>query len=186
LTSVVLILLPYVQTLRSFQRLGTTYVELTEGDLNQRTGLWREGLASFAEHPLIGVGSSMYRSVNSLGKVAHNSFLSVLVEVGLVGFALFGIILTIAVIQAWGQPKWDSRFWLTILAVWAIGASALTWEYRKTTWLFLSLLIASAALTSHRDEAVPLEGRNEPEAQVTPYTKRSRLLQGEMEKANLA
>ena len=147
-----LILIPYVETLKSFQRLGTTGSEISEGDLNNRTNNWREGLASFAEHPLMGIGSNMYRSVNSLGKVAHNSFVSVLVEVGLIGFALFGIILTIALIQAWGQPKWDSRFWLTILLVWATGAFCLTWEYRKSTWLFLSLLIASASLNSDRNE----------------------------------
>ncbi len=186
LTSAMLILIPRVQTLESFQRLGTTGTELTQGDLNNRTNNWREGLASFAEHPLTGVGSNMYRSVNSLGKVAHNSYLSVLVEVGMIGFTLFGIILTIAVNQAWGQPKWDRRFWLTILLVWAIGASTLTWEYRKSTWLFLSLLMVSAALTSHRDEAVPLVRRNEPEAQVIPDTKRRKLPPGAKEKPSLA
>jgi O-antigen ligase len=185
LTSAILSLLPHVQTLRSFQRFSTTAAEITEGDLQGRTVIWREGLASFAEHPLLGVGSNVYRSVSSLGKVAHNSFLSVLVEVGLIGLALFGIIITIAVIQALSQPKWDSRFWLTVLAVWAIGASALTWEYRKTTWLFLSLVIASAALTSHRDEAAALVRRNEPESQVIPYTKRSKLPRGEKEKPYL-
>lgn len=160
LTAAMLILLPHVETLKSFQRLGTTGAELTEGDLNNRINNWSEGLASFAEHPLVGVGSNMYRSVNSLGKVAHNSFLSVLVEVGLIGFTLFGMILVIAVNQAWGQLKWDKRFWLALLAVWAIGASTLTWEYRKSTWLFLSLIVASAALTRHRDEAVPLAQRD--------------------------
>jgi O-antigen ligase len=102
----------------------------------------------------------MYRSVNSLGKLAHNSFISVLVELGLIGFALFGIILTIAVLQALSQPtKWDSSFWLTVLLTWAICASSLTYEYRKATWLFLSFVAASAALTSHRDKAVSLVQR---------------------------
>ena len=162
LTSAILILLPHVQTLTSFQRLGTTGTELTEGDLNNRTVNWGQGLAAFAEQPLTGVGSNMYRSVNILGKVAHNSYLSVLVELGLIGFALFGNILRIAVIQAWGQPKWDKMFWLSLLAVWAIGASTLTWEYRKSTWLFLSLIVASAALTRHRDEeeAIPFVQRD--------------------------
>jgi hypothetical protein len=32
------------------------------------------------------------------------------------------------------------------LAVWAIGASTLTWEHRKTTWLFMTLIIAAGAL----------------------------------------
>jgi O-antigen ligase len=161
-TAAVFILLPYVQTARSFQRLGTTATELTQGDLNNRTNIWREGFAAFAEHPLLGVGANMYDSVNSLGKVAHNSFLSVLVELGLIGLALFGALLTIAVFQARNQPKWDSRFWLTILFVWAIGASTLTWEHRKPTWLLLNLVIASAAIASHRDEDIPLVEHEKP------------------------
>jgi len=151
LTSAVIILLPYVQSLESFQRLGTTTAELTQGDLNNRTNNWREGLDSFVEHPFIGIGSNMYRTVNRLGKVAHNSYLSVLVELGLIGFFLFAIILAIAFAQAWRHPsKWDRGFWLTVLAVWAIGSSTLTWEHRKTTWLFLSFIVASAVLARYR------------------------------------
>lgn len=154
LTATILILLPYLQPLRSFERFSTTVTELTEGDLNNRTNNWAEGLASFAEHPLIGVGSNMYRYVNSWGKLAHNSFLSVLVELGLVGFALFAVVLAIAFVEALRQPKWDARFWLALLAAWAISASTLTYEYRKATWLFLSLVVASGALASQRDEIV--------------------------------
>jgi len=155
LASTVFFLLPSVQTLESFQRLSTTGTEITEGDLNNRTNNWRDGFASFVEHPLFGVGSNMYRSVNRWGKVAHNSYLSVLVELGLIGFFLFGMVLAIAITQAWRhQSKWDRRFWLTILAVWAIGSFTLTWEYRKSTWLFLSLIIASAAISSHAAEQI--------------------------------
>ena len=166
LATIVFILLPHVQTLTSFQRLGTTASALAGGDLNQRTLLWRQGLAAFAEHPLMGVGSNMYRSVNSLGKVAHNSFISVLVELGLIGFILFAIILATVVIQALRQPKWDKMFWLTVLMVWAIGAFTLTYEYRKATWVFLSLIVASAALTSSQEESVPLVVGSQTEAQV--------------------
>ncbi|MGI0014331.1 MAG: O-antigen ligase family protein [Nitrososphaera sp.] len=168
LTSAAFILLPYVQELRSFQRLGTTYAELTEGTLNNRINNWREGLVTFTQHPLLGIGGNQYLSQNSLGKLAHNSFLSVLVELGLIGFALFGSILTYAVISAWGQPKWDARFWLTTLLVWAIGASALTYEYRKATWLFLSFVIASAAVTRNRDEMVSPVQRDKSIGQFVP------------------
>jgi O-antigen ligase len=157
LASIILFLLPYVQTLESFQRLGTTGTELTSGDLNNRTNNWSEGLASFVEHPLLGVGSNMYRSINSLaktaeGKVSHNSYLSVLVELGLIGFVIFAIILAIAFIQAWRQPKWQSWFWLTVLSVWSLGAFTLTWEARKSTWLFLSFIVVSAAITNRQEE----------------------------------
>ncbi len=150
-------MLPYVQTLRSFERFGTTASELTDGDLNNRTNNWSEGLTAFEENPLVGVGSNMYRSVNSLGKLAHNSYLSVLIEVGLIGFIIFGAILTIAVVQALSQSKWDRLFWLTMLAVWAIGATTLSWEFRKGTWLILSLVVASAAVTSYREVAEELD-----------------------------
>ena len=180
LTSAILILLPYVQTLRSFERFSTIGTELTQGDLNNRTNNWREGLATFTERPLAGIGSGMYRSQNSLGKVAHNSYISVLVELGLIGFLLFGIILTIAVAQAWSHPsRWDKSFWLSLLLVWAIGASTLTWEYRKTTWLFLILIVASAALTRYRDGAVELIQRHKSVGQFVRQAKMNELPQGE-------
>ena len=187
LTMAIILILPQVQSLRSFQRFSTTTTEITEGDLNNRTNNWREGLKTFTNHPIIGVGSNMYRSVNSLGKLAHNSFLSVLVELGLIGFALFGILLTIAIIRAWGQRKWDARFWLTYLLVWAICASTLSYEYRKATWLFLGLLISSATLIIHREDAEEIGWDDHGSgAKVKPETKRTQLPQGNKEKHYLA
>jgi len=182
LASIILFLLPYVQTLESFQRLGTTGTELTSGDLNNRTNNWSEGLASFVEHPLLGVGSNMYRSINNLqktaeGKVSHNSYLSVLVELGLIGFVIFAIILAIAFMQAWRQPKWQSWFWLTVLAVWGLGAFTLTWEARKSTWLFLSFVIVSAAITNRQEEpAVYPATRLTSPGNQTAITQKERIL----------
>lgn len=152
LTVSVLYLVPYAQSLKSFQRLGTTGAELTEGDLNNRTNNWAEGLDSFERNPVLGVGGNMYRSVNSWDKVAHNSYLSILVELGVVGLLIFLGILAVAFAAAWGQQRLRDRiFWLTLLAVWGMGALTLTWEYRKTTWLFLGLIVANAAITKARE-----------------------------------
>jgi O-antigen ligase len=154
LASSLLFVVRQVQDLSSFRRFGTTTSELTEGDLNNRTKNWREGLESFTKRPVLGVGGNMYRSVNSLGKVAHNSYLSVLVEVGMIGFILFGAILTIVGMQALRLAGWDRRFWITQLMVWTLGAFTLTWEHRKSTWLFFSLVVAFAALPREREDAV--------------------------------
>lgn len=162
-------LVPVVEPLKSFERLGTTGVEATQGNLNGRLDQWRQGFASFAEHPVLGVGTDMYRSVNSLGKEAHNSFVSVLVELGLIGLVLFGTVLVMALFHAMRLSGWDRYFWLTVLLVWTIGASTLTWEHRKTTWLFLTLLVVSSAdarsraRSSHRSthgsvDPVPSDG----------------------------
>jgi O-antigen ligase len=151
LATSLLLVVRQVQDLSSFQRFGTTTSELTEGDLNNRTKNWLEGLRSFTKNPVLGVGSNMYRSVNTLGKVAHNSYISVLVEVGMIGFVLFGAILVIVVLQALRLSGWDRRFWITQLAVWGLGAFTLTWEHRKSTWLFFSLVVAYAALLPERE-----------------------------------
>jgi O-antigen ligase len=142
--------LPIVQPLSSFQRLGSTGTEITQGDLNGRTGQWAQGLRAFMEHPVLGVGTDMYRTVNTLNKVAHNSYLSVLVEEGLIGFTIFLAILGIVALQVLRLPKWDRNFWLTSLLVWAIGASTLTWEHRKTTWLFLTFAVVAAVIGARR------------------------------------
>jgi O-antigen ligase len=147
------VVLPIVQPLSSFQRLGTTGTEVTEGDLNGRTGQWAQGLRAFMEHPVLGVGTDMYRTVNTLNKTAHNSYLSVLVEEGLIGFTIFLAILGIVTLQVLRLPKWDRNFWLTSLLVWAIGASTLTWEHRKTTWLFLTFAVVAAVIGARRSAA---------------------------------
>jgi len=159
-------LLPLIPQ-ESFQRLGTTGTEISSGDLNGRVELWSQGLVAFEEHPLLGVGSNMYRSVNTEHKVAHNSFISVLVELGLVGIVLFGITLAIAIRQIFGQPTWDTRLWLAVLAGWVVAASTLTWEYGKPTWLFLCLIVANAALIRHSEKVIEPAQGNTSEVQVT-------------------
>lgn len=163
-------LIPFVQPLRSFERLSTTGTELTQGNWNGRLDQWRQGLASFVEHPILGVGTNQYRGVNSLGKEAHNSFLSVLAEVGLVGLALFGLVLALVVRAAVAHPPWDRTFWLSVILVWAIGASSLTWEHRKTTWLFLTLAVASAALHADGPRSARLHAarHRSPEPALVP------------------
>jgi len=137
----------------SIERLATTGASISELDLDGRVNIWRQGIKVFSEHPLLGVGSSAFRTAVGIEKVAHNTFISVLVEVGIIGWVLFGIILAITFYQAIHQPKLTARFWLTVLLVWALTASFMTWEQRKQTWLILSLVIVSAGLSSPPVEA---------------------------------
>jgi O-antigen ligase len=154
LAAALFVLLPIVQPLTSFQRLGTTGTEVVHGDLNERTELWADGLHAFQQAPVLGVGTDMYRSVSALDKVAHNTYISVLVEEGLVGLVLFVAILWVVYRQVRRLPRWDRNFWLTTLIVLAIGASTLTWEQRKTTWLFLTFAVAAAAAAATRFRTV--------------------------------
>jgi O-antigen ligase len=130
----------------SFERVTNTGGAVAEGDFSGRLEIWRDGLGVWAEQPVLGAGAGSFRSlvsVSSKQKVAHNTYLSVLTELGLVGFALFATILAIVVHQA-THSRSGSGFWPALFATWAIGATALTWEPRKPTWLVLCLVVVGA------------------------------------------
>ena len=150
------LLLPHIPE-PAIARLSTISSSLEQGDLGGRVDLWRGVLGVFAEHPLIGVGSGAIDAFPDVGAVAHNTFLSVLAELGLVGFILFLGVLMVVVHEALGQPTQRSVAWLTVLAVWTIGVSTLSWEFRKPTWLLMGLLIVSAHLQNRDDSGAPPE-----------------------------
>jgi hypothetical protein len=66
----------------------------------------------------------------------------VLVEQGVLGFAMFCGLLGALAISLRGMPPFPQRLWIVSLAVWVVGVSSLTWEMRKPTWFFFGLLMA--------------------------------------------
>jgi hypothetical protein len=124
--------------------------------LGGRMDIWREGFAISSQHPLLGVGGGAFREAIDRypqGTVAHNVFLSVLVELGIVGLGLFAVVLALVVAEAVQQPRREAWLWLATLMVWTIGASVHTWEHKKPTWLFLGLVVVGAGLFSRDDES---------------------------------
>jgi O-antigen ligase len=133
------------------ERIATLPREISRGTLHNRTTIWKAGLKAVKQHPIVGVGSGAYADAvrpwigvpSRAGHeyVAHNTFLSVLVETGLVGFGLFGLLLALLAVFVWMQQSAESALWGTTLAVWGIGAATLTWEHRKPTWLLFALIM---------------------------------------------
>jgi O-antigen ligase len=129
----------------SWERWAGLGTELQQGNWGARTLIWSVGLEIFEANPLIGVGAGTFPIVAQqlappIG--AHNTFLSILVENGLVGFGLFTMLLLSLAVPALRLPTLQRNLWLIVLAVWAAGAFTLTWENRKPTWFLLGLLTA--------------------------------------------
>ncbi len=138
----------------SVDRFLTSGGEIAAGTLGGRGHIWRMGILTFAQHPFLGVGAGAFKAAVGVGNVAHNTFLSVLTELGLVGFALFTGWAGFAVAQIRKHPPLGTGFWLTLLAVWALGASTLTLEVRKVTWLVVALTAASGNVVEARLQVV--------------------------------
>jgi len=141
----------------SWERLSTTPNEFAQGTLTGRTVIWAAGWELFREHPFLGVGANAFRLIvsrvlaepihpdepgKSPAPPAHNTFLSVLVEQGVIGFALFCALLVVLALSLRALPPFPQKLWIVCLGVWLVGASDLTWEMRKPTWFFFGLLMA--------------------------------------------
>jgi O-antigen ligase len=140
----------------SRERLASLPTELGQGTLHNRTRIWKTGLRVLKSHPVRGAGAGAYPEVVRpwLGRpalagyeyVAHNTFLSVLVECGLIGLALFAALLGLLALFVWMMPLAERVLWSVMLVVWAAGVSTLTWEHRKPGWLIFALIMTQWAL----------------------------------------
>jgi O-antigen ligase len=62
-------------------------IDAEEASAQGRIESWYEGLEMFRGHPLFGVGPDMYTDYNPL--TAHNSFVLILAETGIIGYTLW-------------------------------------------------------------------------------------------------
>jgi O-antigen ligase len=114
----------------------------------------------------MGYGPGAYKpaitpQLGALAQVAHNSYISVLVEQGLVGFVLYYTMVATVWYAVLKLPLLERRFSLVLLSTLAIAMAPLTWEDHKNVWYILAVLLG---LT----RAFAFEG---------PGTYRSRLVQ---------
>jgi O-antigen ligase len=142
----------------SWSRLSAIGSDLSSGTLEQRATIRQIGWQISRKAPFRGIGAGAYvpSIEHRLGwesdvggeadyqvarLVAPNTFLSILAEQGVIGFALFFALLLSLVLSAWKLPGVDRIFWLCMLLTWSIGAFDLTWAERKPTWFIFGLLM---------------------------------------------
>jgi hypothetical protein len=138
----------------SWNRLGTTASEFSSGNLNDRLPIWETGLRTFEESPenmLIGVGADGFLPAVGLGFVAHNTYLSILVDYGLIGFVLFFCLLFQVAAAALKATESERLALIFCFACWIVAVAGGTWEHSRTTWLVFGLIAASGL----RPEATP-------------------------------
>jgi O-antigen ligase/polysaccharide polymerase Wzy-like membrane protein len=128
------------------QRLATTSSEVEDADFGGRFKLWRAGLNAFTQKPLAGYGAGGFKGaitpqLGSLAQVAHDSYISVLVEHGIVGFLLYATMILAVVRAALRLPRAERRFALVLLATLGTAMLPLTWEDRKPVWFILAAVL---------------------------------------------
>lgn len=133
----------------SFRRLSSIESEISTGRIGDRGQLWKTGIQMFEQRPITGTGAATFAFAAEpiIGRdlAAHNTYVSVLTETGLVGFLLFTIALIIFGLLALTLRCNERFLWLIVMLVWGLGVFSLTFEYKKTTWSVFGLLIATSS-----------------------------------------
>jgi O-Antigen ligase len=146
----------------ALERLASTGQQVEEGNLNGRMRIWKAGLQALEEKPLLGHGTGAYNlaALPYLGyrRPAHNSYLSVMVEQGLLGFFLYMTMFFSVYAALRRLPLVERRFGLVLLATLLIAMLPLSWEDRKPVWFILAALLglAEAILAARRTAAQPM------------------------------
>jgi O-antigen ligase len=131
---------------RVVERLSTTGTNVESLSFGGRFTLWKAGIHAFGYRPMMGYGVGAFvRAITpELGAralVAHNSFLSVMVEEGLVGL-MFYVAMVWSVFSSIRRfPRLERRFALVLFATLITAMLPLTWEDNKVAWFVMAALI---------------------------------------------
>jgi O-antigen ligase len=164
---------------QSLQRLTQFYA----GGGTGRTDLWSIAVQMIGDNPVVGVGAGNFQvrepfyasgTINlpevqfviDTPKVVHNTYLEVLVQLGVLGLAAFGglvlgsLALALRRIRAFAEADAAdlevlARGFLTALIAMLAAFAFISAEYEKQLWLFVGLAAAlpSVAVTARRERA---------------------------------
>ena len=139
------------------ERYATLADVQSEQTWSGRWSIWLGALRVIAAHPLLGVGAGnfAYAAIDystmiaafsaergEFAGVAHNMFLSVASQLGLVGLALFGWMLLLAARLAAGLSRESLGAGLALgLIAFVLTGMSLTWEFEKIGYVVLGSLL---------------------------------------------
>ena len=150
-----LVLASQVVPAASLARIASTRADIAAGHFGGRGAIWRAGLEVARDHPLVGVGAGGFEEAVEptihQEMVAHNVFLSILVEDGLVGLVLFVAMILATLVPLHHLPLVQRRFSTVLLLTLAVGSLSLSWGHRKQFWFVLGMLAVQTVPRRARD-----------------------------------
>jgi O-antigen ligase len=132
---------------RIIERLAGTGAAVESGDFNLRQYLWAAAIDGWSRRPVVGWGAGTERyaveQFSSFSMVTHNTWLAVLTETGVLGFAVF-VSLWLVALPRPGTARFERTLIWSILVPLMVATFSLSLEYRKITWLVLALCVVAS------------------------------------------
>jgi O-antigen ligase len=148
--------LPYFSP-ETIERISSMTYEVGDGSYGGRNVVWREAAELLASRPWLGIGSGAFiTAAVETRKAPHNFVISLLVELGIIGFSLFVAVIVVTGVMALRQDRWMCRMWLALLLMWVLNAAVHNYEDKKHTWVLFSFVAIGAGLTQRDRNAAAL------------------------------
>lgn len=129
---------------KTIERIFSTGKEISSGTLNERSVIWANAYEEWEESPVYGHGLGSFRRIinpYNVDYTAHNSFVAVTAEQGIIGVVLYLTVIGIAFVSAWRLESDDRWLMLLMLMIVVIGQMSLTLQDRMYVWFAYSLIV---------------------------------------------
>lgn len=128
---------------KTIERIFSTGKEISSGTLNERSVIWANAYEEWEESPIYGHGLGSFRRIinpYNVDYTAHNSFVAITAEQGIVGTVLYLVVIGIAAVSAWRLRGDDRWLMLLMLMVVVVGQMSLTLQDRMYIWFAYALI----------------------------------------------
>lgn len=133
----------------SVDRILSSGKSISSGTLNDRTVIWGVALEQWKQSPMIGNGIGSLQYVISIKHVeysaAHSAYVHILTENGLIGLALYLLMMITIIYYSLSAPFSELLFLMALLLTLLVSQITQHTHFHKETWFALTML----ALHSH-------------------------------------
>ena len=139
---------------KSIDRLLSTGQSISSGDLNSRTVIWSASIEQWKQSPIIGNGlgglGDVLGTLHVNYDTAHNTYIHILAENGLIGLALYLLIIFTLLFYIFQTRMDDKSFLLALLMVILVSQLTMHTHFFKETWYVFTMIAIHAHLVSQR------------------------------------
>jgi O-antigen ligase len=129
---------PFLQWVDSFSERST-------GDLSGRLLIWNEAIKFISQNLALGVGPGAFIKLNSFEVGAHNLFLTIMLDIGLIGLTVFVFFLYSIYSTMKKNGAIGAKLFLALLVYWMPMALSGHWETAPFSWAVVAFAINASA-----------------------------------------
>lgn len=134
---------------KTLDRLFSSGTELSQGTLSSRSITWSRAWLEINEAPFFGNGLSSFRRVinkYNIDYTAHNSYIAIMVEQGIVGLLLYLAVIFATLLQGLRIPAEQRLLMLSLLFMAIAGQFTLTLNEKMFIWFAYLFVVLKANL----------------------------------------